>query len=123
MSLFTPSPPGWLDDERVAEEINALLHLAPVHIQRLPPDHWQRARPRALLEVLIENIGTIEDYADIKQIQRIGRKYGYTTPSFHVIGGRLLEFVLAASDTVTRYVQDHLDSVNLGRFRRAAVSG
>lgn len=47
-NLFIPTPPGWLDDEKLNEEIKKLIHIAPEHIKNAPNDYWEKDRPREL---------------------------------------------------------------------------
>lgn len=58
-NLFTPTPPGWLDDESLDQQIKDLVHLAPEHIRNAPDDYWEKARPGALIERLFANVANI----------------------------------------------------------------
>ena len=59
--LFIPSPPGWLDEEDITKKIKKLLPLAPQWLKEKPDNYWEKAKPRALLEKLLENICDISE--------------------------------------------------------------
>jgi hypothetical protein len=92
-TLFIPSPPGWLNDEEVGREIYDLLKIAPKWLQDAPGADW-KARPRALLEGLVEHVGSIDSQADRDRIAKLVGLAGLTTPSFQVLAGRLADFAI-----------------------------
>src|SRR5215831_2257279 len=69
-NLFTPTPPGWLDDEALDAEIKSLMHLAPERIRNARDDYWEKARPGRLIEVLFDMIAQFEK-ADREHISRL----------------------------------------------------
>ena len=92
-ALFTPSPPGWEDDTALDDAIRELLPHAPQWLQDAEPGYWERARPRRLLERVVENIGRIDRQADRDRIANLARRSGLTTPTFQIVGSVLADFV------------------------------
>lgn len=113
-NLHTPSPPGWLDDERLDQEIRALIGFAPDHIQKAPDDYWERS-PGALIEGIFNNIGNVSSREDRERIARVFAKKGGSTPSYEILGKRLLDFVAAGSGHLAQCVESNLACVDLGK--------
>jgi hypothetical protein len=84
-NLFTPTPPGWLDDKKWDNEIKKLIHLAPDYIQNASDNYWEKERPRALIERIFNNIGNIQGRNDREKVASIYGKVGGSTPTFQVI--------------------------------------
>lgn len=114
-TLFIPSPPGWLNDENITSQIRDLLPLAPQWLQEAEDDYWEKENSRALLTRLLDHIGEIQDKSDRDAILRLVGQYGTTTPTFQVIGKKILEFVKIGSDIVHAIAKENLDQVNLGK--------
>lgn len=117
--LHTPSPPGWLDDERLNEQIENLIHLAPEPIRTAPENHWERARPGALIERIFDNIGNIPDRRDREKVAGLFGEKGGSTPSFQVIGKNLFEFVMDVTGMLDEVARHNLAEIDLGRPPRA----
>lgn len=117
-ALFIPSPPGWLNDEEITVQIRELLPLAPQWLREARDDYWEKANPRALLTRLLDHIGEIEDRGDRETVLRLVGQYGTTTPTFQVIGERVLRFVKDGSNIVSKITMEHLDQVNLGNPKK-----
>jgi len=113
-SLWIPTPLGWLDDERIDREINELLHLAPKHIRKASNDYWEKARPRALIERIFDNIGQIEDRGDREKVYKLFGKAGGSTPSFQIVAERLFKFISSATEQLDVIVGANLKSVDGG---------
>src|SRR5262249_51378501 len=77
----------------VEAAITAELPLAPAWLQQTDPNYWERARPRRLLERVVENIGQVDRQADRDRIANLARRAGITTPSFQVVASVLAHFV------------------------------
>lgn len=116
-NLFIPTPPGWLDDEKVNTEIKKLLHLAPSHIREAPDDHWEKARPRALIERIFNNIGNIENKDDREKVARLFGKVGGSTPSFQIIAENLFRFMCSATKQLNDIAGTNLKTINIGRSK------
>lgn len=114
-ALFVPSPPGWLNDEEITAQIRALLPLAPQWLQEARDDYWEKANPRALLTRLLDHIGAIETKEDRETILRLVGQYGTTTPTFQIVGERILEFVKSATNIVHEITRENIGKVNLGK--------
>ena len=113
-NLFTPTPPGWLDDKAINNEIQALLHLAPEAIRNAPEDHRERARPGALLERLFNNVGNIQDRRDREKVAELFGKKGGSTPTFQVLARNLFEYVSQGTELLIEVAKQNLAAVELG---------
>lgn len=118
-NLFTPTPPGWLDDEKLNEEIKKLLHLAPDHIKNARADYWEKERPRALIERIFNNIGNISDKQDREKIASIYGQVGGSTPTFQIIATKLFELVELATELLDNIAKANLQTINLGKPHRS----
>ena len=118
-NLFIPTPPGWLDDKKIDTEINKLLHLAPSHIREAPDDHWEKARPRALIERIFNNIGNIENKEDRKKVATLFGKVGGSTPSFQIIAENLFRFICSATKQLNDIAKTNFKTINIGRSKES----
>jgi hypothetical protein len=118
-NLFTPTPPGWLDDKAVDAEIMSLLQLAPERIRNASHDYWEKTRPGRLLEVLFDNI-TQYPKEDREKISRLFGQKGGSTPNFQVLAGRIFRFVARATPLLTKVAQANLQSIDIGRPHRTS---
>ena len=121
--LHTPSPPGWLDDERLNEQIQNLIHLAPEAIRTAQEDNWERARPGALIERIFDNIGNIADLRDRERVAGLFGEKGGSTPSFQIIAKNLLEFVGDATRMLDEVARNNLAVIDIGGPPRPPVAG
>jgi len=112
--LFTPSAIGWEDAGKLDAEIMALLPLAPEWLQRTEPSYWERARPAALLERVVENVGSIDSQAVRERIVDLARRKGIGTPTFQVIASVLADFVNRGSRLVRDAALANPSLINLG---------
>jgi hypothetical protein len=113
-NLFTPTPPGWLDDEALDSEIKALIHLAPDRIRNAPDHYWEKARPGRLIEVLFDEIYRF-DRPERERISRLFGKKGGSTPDFKTLGSRLLQFVIDGTEQLIPIAEANLATIDLGR--------
>lgn len=109
--LFTPTPPGWLDDEECDLGIMSLLPLAPELVQRMQK---RKRRPRALIEFLFEGIGQQENRTDRERIAELYGKVGGQTPSFQTIAERLFDFVKRSTSTLIEIAVANPEKIDLG---------
>jgi len=114
-NLFTPTPPGWLNDKQIDEDIHALLPFAPNRIRRTPKEHRERARPGALIERIFDNIGQIESRDKREEIARIFATKGGSTPTFQVLAKRLFSFVRESISMLRDIAGENLETIDLGR--------
>lgn len=113
--FFIPSPPGWLDDEKLNKEIKDLLPFAPEYIQKAPDDYWEKARPRALLERVFNNIGKIPNKEDRQRVAKLFGKVGGTTPTFQVLAKNLFDFIDEGTVILNEIAKHNLDNIELGK--------
>lgn len=118
-NLFTPTPPGWLDDKSIDAEIMSLLPLAPERLRTAPDDYWEKARPGRLLELLFDNI-TQYPKEDREKISKLFGKKGGSTPSFQVLASRIFSFVAEATPLLMEIAQANLQSIDIGRPHRTS---
>ncbi len=113
--LFTPTPPGWLDDGILNKQILDLLPLAPARIRDATDDYWEKVRPGRIIEVLFEDIGNIKSRDDREKIAELYGKKGGSTPSFQIIAGALLVFIEKATNELIAIAKNNLSSIDLGK--------
>lgn len=113
--LFIPSPPGWLDDEKIKEDLESIFHLSPAWIREAPDDYWEKQNLRRMLEVTFNQIDDIENYSDREKVWNIWRKVGGSTPSYEVVARRLLSFLSTSIPTIKEIMSSNPDKVNLGK--------
>lgn len=114
-NLFIPTPPGWLDDKKLDEEIKTLLPLTPPRIRDARDDYWEKARPGRIIEVLFDDIGNIRDKKDREKIAELFGKKGGSTPTFQVVAKEMLEFFSGATNMLNDIAENNLSSINLGK--------
>lgn len=114
-SLFIPTPPGWLDDKKLDEEIMLLLPLTPPRIRGARADYWEKSHPGRIIEVLFEDIGNINKKEDREKIAELFGKKGGSTPTFQVIASNLLEFIHEGTIILNDIAKNNLSSVDLGK--------
>jgi len=113
-NLHTPTPPGWIDDKKIDEEIKALIHLAPNRIQNASDDYWEKNRPGALIERIFDNIGNIEKKEDREKVAKIFAQKGGSTPTFQILAKNLLFFVAESMAMLCELAKNNLNTINLG---------
>jgi hypothetical protein len=114
-SLFTPTAVGWNDDEAVEADMQALFPHAPEWLQRADPGYWERERPRALFQRVIENIGNIDRQADRDGIANLAKRAGLQTPTFQVVASVLAEFIAEGIRRVEEVALTAPGEINIGR--------
>ncbi len=114
-SLHTPTPPGWLDDEKLDNEIRALIHLAPEYIQRARDDYREKERPGALIERIFDNIGNIEKKEDREKVADIYSQKGGMTASYQVLAKNLFNFIFQATTILNNIAKNNLKNIDLGK--------
>ncbi len=114
-ALFTPSPPGWVDDAAVATEIGELLAHAPEWLQNADPNYWEKQRPLALLGRVIENIGRIDRQQIRDRVAELANRSGVTTPTFQVVASVLADFLYRATPLVLEAALAAPHEIKLGR--------
>lgn len=109
-NLHTPTPPGWLDDDELNKEILALAPLIEndVHREQLCE------RPGALLEHLFKGIDCLENREDREAVASLFAKKGGSTPSYEIVGRRLLTLVARGTTLTNEFVKENLERVRLG---------
>lgn len=113
-TMFIPSPPGHRGDEdSLNKEIYSLLHLAPTYIREASPDYWERARPRRVLEILFDKIGTIPNREDRLKIEGLFRRCGGASPTYQTVGTRLLTFCEKGLKDLLNLLQKNTNNIDL----------
>lgn len=112
--LHTPTPPGWLDDEKVDSEIRLLINIAPDNIRESGYD-WSKERADFLLGMLFDNIGNIEKRVDREKVASLYGKKGGLTPSYEVLAKNLFNFIFRATEILNHIVLDNLQNIDIGK--------
>lgn len=118
--LWTPTPPGWIDDEAANTEIRGLVEFAPQHIREAADDYWEKARPRALIERVFDNIGAIPEKKDRERVARVYAMVGGSTPTFQLVAERLFAFVGDATAVLVEIAKTRLSDIDLGGPHRSS---
>lgn len=95
--LFRAVLPGWENEAALNKEIEKLLSYAPEWLRKADSSYWERARPRALLGRIVENIGTVADPKARDRIADACVRAGIETPDYRVIAGELADLIERAS--------------------------
>lgn len=114
-SLHTPTPPGWLDDKKLDNEIRSLIHLAPEYIQKARDDYWEKERPGALIERIFDNIGNIPNRDDREKVANIYSQKGGMTASFQVLAKNLFNFIFLSTNILNAVASENLQTIDIGR--------
>ena len=114
-NLHIPTPPGWLDDKKLDEEIKSLLPLTPSRIKDASDGYWEKERPGRIIEVLFDIIGHIDKKEDREKIAELFGKKGGATPTFQIVAKNLLEFFWEATDMLNDIAAKNLSTIDLGR--------
>lgn len=123
-NLFTPSPPGWENDEQLDAEILTAIRLAPEWLQRKDADYWERSHPARLLERIVENIGSLDRHADRERVAHLAGRKGLSTPTFRVLIGVLVYFISNGMRLAREAALQAPAKINLGPSRKVrAVEG
>lgn len=117
--LFTPTAVGWNDDDAIEAEMRDLLPHAPEWLQRAEPGYWERARPPALFQRVIENIGSIDRQVDRERIGNLAKRAGLETPTFQVTASVLADFIAEGTSSVQAAALTAPEAINIGRSPHA----
>jgi len=117
-NLTTPSPSGWLDDNKLVIKIKELLPLAPTWLREAPDNYWEKVNAHALLKRLLDHIGEIQDKVDREKVISLAADFGTSTPTFQVVGDRLLTFVCDGTNLLRQIVSRNINLVNIGMSER-----
>lgn len=116
-NLHTPTPPGWLSEDEEGDinaEVRSYLRLAPPAIRDAPDEWWQKKSPRALLEVLFNNIGTIENQKDRERIGYLFGRVGGSLPTFQTLAENLLLLIRDGTRAVSESLESLHELIDLG---------
>lgn len=116
-NIFTPTPPGWYDDQEIQKELESIFHLAPTWIKDAPDDYWEKQNLRRVLEVTINQIEDIDTYSDREKVWNVWRMVGGSTPSYEIIGRRLLGFIESSIPTLGEIIASNPGLLNLGKSK------
>jgi|SoiMethySBSTD1v2_1073268.scaffolds.fasta_scaffold382798_2 hypothetical protein len=111
-NLFIPTPPGWLDDEALDNEIMELIQLTPDRIKKSAVGYWER-RPGRIIEVLFDVIPSF-DRSTREKISNLFSKKGGSTPDFNVLATRLVRFVAEGTESLIPIAKEHIWTIDLG---------
>jgi hypothetical protein len=112
VQLFTPSPPGWLDDRELDQQIAEVLHLASPAMKKGLENGTRKTGE--VLEHIFNNIGNVTDRDDRAKVARLFASKGGTTPSYHVMASRLFELMISGTSVLCDEVVRNPNRVELG---------
>lgn len=111
-NLFTPTPPGWLNDDDLNNRIMKLLRLAPEYV-RATPDENERT-PARLIETLFDKIADLPTKADRESVASLYSQKGGSTPTFQLIALRLFRLIAEGTDELAKIAATDPSRVDLG---------
>lgn len=114
-NLFIPTPPGWLDDMQTKKSLAGIFHLAPKKLRDAPDDYWEKKNLHRVLEVTFMHIDEIEEKKDREKVWDVWKVVGGSTPSYDVIGYRLMNFVATSVSTLMDTISEDPGKINLGK--------
>lgn len=114
-NLFIPTPPGWLDDKQIQNDIKAIYHLMPKALKNMPDNYWEKKNLRRVLEVTFNRIDGIEKKADREKVWDVWKVVGGSTPSYDVVGYRLMNFTNNSIATIIEIISANPKKINLGK--------
>lgn len=123
-NLFIPTPPGWLDDEEIQRNLKGIFHLAPKILQDAPDDYWEKKNLRRVLEVTFTHIDDIEEKKDREKVWDVWKIVGGSTPSYDVVGYRLMNFIVNSVPTLIDIISKNPGKIKLGKatvYRRSGI--
>ncbi len=119
--LYLPSPPGWLDDEKLDEEVHNLFGIYKELFSDADEQKFRNTKPDTLLATLFDHIGKIRDREDRNTVSGLFFKKGGASPSFQVVGNELLGFIKQGSEILIDLVKPDEHKINLGPpFKKSA---
>ena len=116
--LFCPSPPGWLDDERLTNRLRDVVSQHPRFADGVGEGYLTKRRPRALLQVLFDDIGSLESRDAREQVASLFGQFGASTPTFQAVAERLYELVGKGTAVLIEITKANLANVDLGKPER-----
>jgi len=114
-NLFIPTPPGWLDEEEIQRSLKGIFYLAPKILQNAPDDYWEKKNLRRVLEVTFMHIDNIEEKKDREKVWDVWKVVGGSTPSYDVVGYRLMNFVTNSVISLVDIISKNFEKINLGK--------
>lgn len=115
-NLFIPTPPGWLDDKQIQQSIKDIYYLAPKALKDMPDDYWEEKKLRRVLELTFNQIDRIEEKAGREKAWDVWKVVGGSTPSYDVVGYRLIDFVNSSIATMIEIISANPKKINLGKL-------
>ena len=107
--LFTPSPPGWLDDAQLKKDIKKYV------LPNIPASKdWADKRPIDILDRAVDLIGTIKDQSVRDKIAELVAKAGFTTPTYQSLGRVLAAVLERVGEAISRHVSANAGLAVLG---------
>jgi hypothetical protein len=98
--FFMPAAGGSLTDEQIAAHYASIAHLDAQFTARLSADSWQR-KPRAVLQMMMHRIDTIEQLEDRKAVLKAWKAIGGDSVSYEVLIRRLTKLLNESIATIT----------------------
>jgi len=113
-NLFIPTPPGWLNEKETHKKLQSIFHLAPKALREAPDDYWEKKNIHRVLEVTFMRIDEIEKKEDREKVWDVWKAVGGSTPSYDVVGFRLMDYAAKSILTLIDIVSKNPQIINLG---------
>jgi hypothetical protein len=114
-NLFTPTPPGWANDEELNKEILDLLTLLPSHIQEIQKMLGHDKQPDRMLRFIFNNIHNLPTKEEREKVANIYGRKGGLTPTFQLLAEGLFQFISEGTQALVEVAKNNLSTIDLGR--------
>jgi hypothetical protein len=116
-NLFIPTPPGWLNEKETQKRLQSIFRFAPKALQDAPDDYWEKKNLNRVLEVTFMHIDEIEEKEDREKVWDVWKTVGGSTPSYDIVGYRLMDFAMKSISTLIDIVSENPGIINIGSNR------
>lgn len=113
-NLFIPTPPGWLNEKEIQKSLQSIFRFAPKALQNAPDNYWEKTNLNRVLEVTFMHIDEIEEKTYREKVWSVWKTIGGSTPSYDVVGYRLMEYTVKSVLTLIDIISDNPRIINLG---------
>jgi hypothetical protein len=111
--LGSPSPVGWMSDEKIEQAVNQIRHLAPEWARRPGALDWYTKYPHQHLEIIFFYIDGINEQHQREEVWNVWKKVGGWTCSYDMIAFRLMRFLAESAITMLNVLINYPEKMNV----------
>ena len=115
-NLHIPAAVGFIKPEKEKKILEEIYPLSPQRLRDMPDDYWEKKNLKRVLEVTLYFIDELENQNDREKVWKAWDTIGGSTPSYDVIGGRLLNYIYGSLDTIINFIDKQPNLLKLGKF-------